>query len=207
MKNKYRFITIEGIDGAGKSTFIPFIQDYLLKNNQQVLLTREPGGTDLGEKVRDLILENKMHVMTETLLIFASRAQHLEEVIKPALKKGMWVICDRFTDSTLAYQSSAKGVPESVIKNLQDIVQSDVIPGLTFVFDVPLSVSRERLIGKVLDKFASEDDDFKEKVNAGYKGIVKKNPARCKLIDSSISIDDTKEQVLITLNQFYAQFK
>ena len=208
MKSKLKFITIEGGDGAGKSTFIPFIQDYLIGKGEEVVLTREPGGTPLGERLRDLLLTHKMDTMAETLLMFAARAQHIEEIIKPALDQGKWVICDRFTDSTMAYQSVAKGLPESVIKTLQDVVQGDLIPGMTFVFDVPLWVSKQRLIktGKIPDKFESEDDSFKENVNLGYKNIVKKNPNRCKLIDSSRTIDETKEQVLILLDQFYEQF-
>lgn len=209
MKNKYRFITIEGGDGAGKSTFIPFIKDYLEGKGQDVLLTREPGGTPLGEKLRDLLLSHRMDTMAETLLMFAARAQHVDDIIIPALKEGKWVICDRFTDSTMAYQSSAKGLPERVIKTLQDLVQDDLKPGITFVFDVPLEVSKARLLktGKIPDKFESEDDDFKERVNIGYKNIVKKNPSRCKLIDSSRSTNETKEQVMILLDEFFNSFK
>ena len=209
MKNRFKFITIEGGDGAGKSTFIPFIQDYLIQRGEQVILTREPGGTPLGEKLRDLLLTHKMDTMAETLLMFAARAQHINEVIRPALEEGKWVICDRFTDSTMAYQSVAKGLPESVIKTLQDVVQNDLLPSITFVFDVPLSVSKQRLLktGKIPDKFESEDDLFKENVNIGYKNIVKKNPARCKLIDSSRTVEETKEQVLILLNQHYQSFE
>lgn len=209
MKTRFKFITIEGGDGAGKSTFIPIIQNYLTNQGEEVILTREPGGTFLGEKLRDLLLTHKMDTLAETLLMFAARAEHIEQIIKPALNDGKWVICDRFTDSTFAYQSAAKGLPESVIKTLQDVVQKDLLPGLTFVFDVPLAVSKQRLLktGKIPDKFESEDDTFKENVNIGYKNIVKKNPARCKLIDSSRSIEDTKEQVIILLNQFYQSFK
>lgn len=207
--NKVRFITIEGGDGAGKSTFIPFIKNYLESKGQEVILTREPGGTGLGEKLRDLLLTHKMDIMAETLLMFAARAEHVANVINPALEAGKWVICDRFTDSTMAYQSSAKGLPETTIKALKDIVQQDLNPGLTFVFDVPLEVSKERLFktGKIPDKFESEDDSFKERVNQGYKNIVKKNPGRCKLIDSSKSIEDTKEQVMVQLDEFFNQFK
>lgn len=209
MKSKYKFITIEGGDGAGKSTFIPFIKDYLESRGESVILTREPGGTLLGEKLRDLLLAHRMDTMAETLLMFAARAQHIEDIIIPALKEDKWVICDRFTDSTMAYQSSAKGLPESVIKTLQDLVQHDLKPGISFVFDVPLEVSKARLMqtGKIPDKFESENDDFKERVNLGYKNIVKKNPARCKLIDSSKTIDETKEQVIILLDEFYNSIK
>lgn len=206
---KPKFITIEGGDGAGKSTFIPFIAEYLESKGEKVVLTKEPGGTPLGDHLRNFLLEHKMDTMAETLLMFAARAQHIKDVIEPALKEGQWVICDRFTDSTYAYQSVAKGLPESVIKTLQDLVQKDLRPGLTFVFDVPLELGKQRLFktGKVLDKFEREGDDFKEKVNLGYKNIVKKNPARCKLIDSSEEVAETKEQVLIILNDFYKEQK
>lgn len=208
MKNKFKFITIEGGDGAGKSTFVPIIQNYLIEKGESVILTREPGGTPLGEELREVILKYNMDTMAETLLIFAARAQHIKEVIRPALEAGTWVICDRFTDSTLAYQAAAKGLSESVIKTLQDVVQHDLIPGMTFVFDIPVYISKQRSLktGKIPDKFESEDDVFKEKVNLGYKNIVKKNPNRCKLIDSSRSVEETKEQVLILLDQFYQSF-
>lgn len=209
MKQRFKFITIEGGDGAGKSTFIPFIQEYLMNKGEQVILTREPGGTPLGENLRDILLAQKMDTMAETLLMFAARAQHISDIIRPALLEGKWVICDRFTDSTMAYQSVAKGLPESVIKTLQDVVQNDLVPSLTFVFDVPLSVSKQRLLktGKIPDKFESEDDIFKENVNIGYKNIVKKNPARCKLIDSSRTIEETREQVLMLLDKHYESFE
>lgn len=209
MENKLKFITIEGGDGAGKSTFIPVIKDYLESLGEEVVLTREPGGTALGEKLRDLLLTHKMDVTAETLLMFAARAQHVADVIEPALRSGKWVICDRFTDSTLAYQSAGKGLPETHIKDLQEIVHGELNPGITFVFDVPLNVSKERLArtGKIPDKFESEGDEFKERVNKGYKNIVKKNPGRCKLVDSSRSIEETKEQVLLHLEDFYKQLK
>ncbi len=209
MNDKLKFITIEGGDGAGKSTFIPFIKNYLESLGEEVVLTREPGGTQLGEKLRDLLLSYKMDVTAETLLMFAARAQHVSDVILPALKAGKWVICDRFTDSTLAYQSAGKGLPEASIKALQDIVHHDINPGLTFVFDVPLHISKERLAktGKTPDKFESEGDEFKERVNKGYKNIVKKSPNRCKLIDSSRTIDETRDQVLIHLEEFIKGFK
>lgn len=202
---KPKFITIEGGDGACKSTFIPFIAEYLEDKGEKVILTKEPAGTPLGNHLREFLLEHKMDTMAETLLMFAARAQHIKDIIEPALREGKWVICDRFTDSTYAYQSVAKGLPESVIKTLQDLVQKNLRPGLTFVFDVPLELGKQRLVktGKVLDKFEREGDDFKERVNMGYKNIVKRNPARCKLIDSSEEVSDTKNQVLIVLNDFY----
>jgi len=204
-----RFITIEGGDGAGKSTFIPLIKEYLESLGEAVILTREPGGSDLGERLRGILLEKKMEVTAETLLMFGARAQHIAEVIEPALNDGKWVICDRFTDSTLAYQCAGKGFPEAHLRQLQQIVQGNLRPGLTFVFDVPLHVSKERLAktGKIPDKFESESDGFKERVIKGYKEIVKKDPDRCKLIDSSQSIGDTKEQVIHYLEDFLKEFK
>lgn len=206
---KAKFITIEGGDGAGKSTFIPIIKNFLESRGEEVVLTREPGGTALGEKLRDLLLTHKMDLTAETLLMNAARAQHVNDVILPALEEGKWVICDRFIDSTNVYQGAAKGFSESSLKQLENIVLGDLRPGITFVFDVPLHVSKERLArtGKVPDKFESENDDFKERVNKGYKDIVKKNIGRCKLIDSSKSVEDTKEQVLFYLQSFVQEFR
>lgn len=204
MTTKSKFISIEGGDGAGKSTFIPVIVNYLKDLGHDVVVTREPGGTELGEQLRDVLLNKKMSVASETLLMFAARAEHLETVINPALNSGKWVICDRFTDSTQAYQCAGKGYPVSKLQQLKSLVQDGLEPGITFVFDVPLHVSKERLAktGKTPDKFESENDLFKENVNHGYKSIVKQNPERCKLIDSSKSIEDTKEQVLLHLSEF-----
>lgn len=205
---KQKFITIEGGVGDSAEIFIPFIESYLLEKGEDVIITREPGGTPLGETLRDVILNNPMDTLAETLLIFSSRAQHVEEVIKPALSDNKWVLCDRFTDATFAFQSSAKGLPEGVVKTLQDVVHKNVSPGLTLVFDIPLHVSKQRLdkIQRQLDKFESEDDIFKEKVNLGYKNLVKKNPSRCKLIDTNKTIEEVKEQVLILLDAFYKEF-
>ncbi len=205
---KLRFITIEGGDGAGKSTFIPVIKNFLESIGEEVVLTREPGGTALGEKLRDLLLTHKMDVTAETLLMFAARAQHVADVIEPALQEGKWVICDRFTDSTYAYQCAGKGFPDGSLKQLENIVQGDLRPGITFVFDVPLHISKERLAktGKIPDKFESEPDAFKQRVASGYKKLVKEQLNRCKLIDSSQTIEDTKEQVLLHLQSFVREF-
>ena len=206
---KGKFITIEGTDGAGKSTFVPEMKAMLEAQGYEVILTREPGGTPFAEELREIILNKPMDRMTALLLAFASRNEHIENVIKPALEAGKYVISDRFTDSTYAYQCAAKGFPESSLKQLETIVQGDTRPGLTFVFDVPLAVSKERLArtGKVPDKFESEDDAFKERVYKGYKNLVKKHINRCKLIDSSQSIEATREQVLLHLDEFFLGFK
>lgn len=199
-----RLITIEGGDGAGKTTFVPIIKKRIEEDGFEVVMTKEPGGTLLGEKLREMIMENEMDALSETMLLFAARAKHLAEVIRPALEAGKWVICDRFSDSTMAYQSMGKGVPEGTIRALQDVVHGDISPGLTFVFDVPLHVSRQRIAarGKELNKFEAEDDDFKERVAMGYKSMVRRDPKRCKLIDSSRPMDDITDQVMSELERF-----
>jgi dTMP kinase len=197
-KEILKFISIEGGDGAGKSTYIPKLKEYLESLGQEVVLTREPGGTDLSEKIRSLVCDLQMSVVTETLLLEAGRYEHVEQVIRPALKQGKWVICDRFADSTFAYQCAGKGFPEAHLRQLEAIVHKDINPSLTFFFDVPLNVSKERLLktGKQLDKFEIASDDFKNSVRMGYKSLVKKNPERYRLVDSSKSIEDTTEQVM-----------
>lgn len=203
-KNTVKFVSIEGGDGAGKSTYIPKLKEYLESLGQEVVLTREPGGTPLGEQLRSLFTNNHMSVLTETLILEAARSDHIENVIQPALKKGKWVICDRFSDSTFAYQCSGKGLPEAQLKQLEQMVHKDINPSMTFFFDVPLNVSKERLLkhGKELDRFETESDDFKNAVVTGYKTLVKRNPSRYKIIDSSQTIDDTTEQVMSVFKEF-----
>lgn len=200
-----KFITIEGVDGAGKSTAVSSIKNFLESKGEQVVLTREPGGTDLGERLRDLLLHHKMDLLAETLLMFTARAQHIKEIINPALNEGKWVICDRFTDSTIAYQGYAKGLELSKIKALQNLVQEDLTPGITFVLDVTLSKSKDNLskTNKIPDKFESESDSFFERVISGFKTIARKDPNRCKLINAVNTKEETAEQVLFDLEQFY----
>lgn len=217
IKNTVKFVSIEGGDGAGKSTYIPKLKQYLESIGETVVLTREPGGTMLGEKLRDLFTGINMSVLTETLILEAARSDHIENVIRPALESGHWVICDRFSDSTFAYQCSAKGLPEAHLKQLEQMVHKDINPAMTFFFDVPLQVSKERLLkhGKELDRFEIESDDFKNNVVKGYKTLVKRNPGRYKVIDSSQTIAATTEQVMsifedfvnITLNENKAKLK
>lgn len=202
---KLRFITIEGGDGAGKSTFLPVIKNYLESLGQKVVLTREPGGTPIGEKLRDMLLTYPMDVKTETLLMVAARAQHHADVINPALEDGVtWVLCDRHADSTYAYQCAAKGFSKGEFRQLSLIAQDGVKPGLTFIFDVPLHIAKERLLktGKTPDKFESASDDFHLAVAGGFKTVGKEEPGRVKIIDSSKSIEDTKEQVMSYLIPF-----
>lgn len=186
-----RFISIEGVDGAGKSTALNTIEEYLKSMGQTVIRTAEPGGTDLGRELRVLLKTKEMDLTTETMLLFAARAEHVKTVIKPALESGAWVLCDRFTDSTIAYQHYAKGFEYSKIKSLSDLVQDGIKPSTTFILDIPLHVSRERIAkrGEATDRFESEQDAFFQKVIDGYKNIAKKEPSRCQLIDAQSTPD------------------
>src|SRR5436190_8110851 len=168
-----RFITLEGIDGAGKSTHAAFIAARIDAQGRKVVATREPGGTALGEKLRLLLLNEPMTRETEALLMFAARREHLELVIRPALGRGDWVVCDRFTDATYAYQGGGHGVPFARIHELEQWVHEDCKPDVTFLFDVPIGVSRARLdsaalAGRALDKFEREANAFFTRVRDAY---------------------------------------
>lgn len=199
-----KFITIEGIDGSGKSTFIPVIQKMLEEHGEQVVLTREPGGTPFAETLRGHILNTNMDKKTEVLLTFAARNEHIKDVIRPALDEGKIVISDRFTDSTYAYQGYATGVPLDYIELLEQMVQQEIKPALTFIFVVPTEVSKQRLAktGKIPDRFESQQEDFFNRALEGYQERAKNDPKRCKLIDSSLSIEHTRKQVLKYMEEF-----
>lgn len=201
---KGKFITVEGTDGAGKSTFIPEMKEILEAQGFEVVFTREPGGTPFAEQLRELILNEKMDNITALLLAFASRNEHIKNVINPALEAGKCVISDRFTDSTYAYQVAAQGVPKEYVEVLEHMVQKQLKPDMTLIFTVPVEVSRQRLnkTGKVPDNFESQNDDFFQNVLNGYLDIAKKEPERCKVIDSSLSLEETKEQVMKVMNNF-----
>lgn len=163
-ETKGRFITVEGTEGVGKSTNMAFIEDWLIKAGKELVITREPGGTELGEVLRQILLDAKEKTMsddTELLLMFASRAQHLQEVIKPALYAGKWVLCDRFTDSTYAYQGGGRGIDMSRIAQLEQWVQADLRPDMTFILDLPVAIGLKRA-GKRSepDRFELEKHDF-----------------------------------------------
>jgi len=201
---KGKFITIEGTDGAGKSTFVPEMKAMLEAQGYEVILTREPGGTPFADELREIILNKPMDSMTALLLAFASRNEHIENVIKPALEAGKYVISDRFTDSTYAYQVAGQGVPKEYVEVLEHMVQKQLKPDMTLIFTVPVEVSRQRLskTGKEPDNFESQNNDFFQRVLDGYLNIAKNEPERCKLVDSSKSLEDTKEQVVGIMNQF-----
>lgn len=191
-----KFITLEGMDGAGKSTHIPNIIELLKARGFEVISTREPGGTSLGERLRELLLHESMDPETETLLMFAARREHIAQVIEPALARGAYVLSDRFTDATFAYQSAGKGVLPSKIRELEAWVQEGLQPDLTLLFDVPVSVSVERLASaRAPDKFERESQDFFEKIRASYLERASEHPARFQIIDANRPIADVENSV------------
>jgi dTMP kinase len=187
-----KFITLEGIDGAGKSTHHAWLVDHLKRHGKEVVATREPGGTELGEKLRSLLLAEPMHLETEALLMFAARREHLEKLIYPALDTGKWVVSDRFTDASYAYQGGGRGLALEKIKALEEWVQNGFKPDLTLVFDLPTEVACERLAktGNAPDRFEQETREFFERVRNTYLQRANAEPDRIKVIDSRLSISD-----------------
>ena len=191
-----RFITFEGIDGAGKSTHIEFITALVKQAGQDVVVTREPGGTELGEKLRALLLHEKMNLETEALLMFAARREHIDVVIEPALSSGAWVISDRFTDASFAYQGGGRGLPAEKLDILENWVHPHLQPDITFLFDVPPIVASARLDAvRVRDKFENEKEAFFLRVRAEYLNRAVRFPMRFRVIDSTQPIADIQEQL------------
>ncbi len=192
-----QFITLEGVDGAGKSTHVEAIAARLRAAGRQVLVTREPGGTPLAEKLRALLLADAIDPVPETLLMFAARADHVARVIRPALERGVSVVCDRFTDATIAYQGGGKGVALPVIESLAEVAHQGLKPDLTLVFDCSYEVSRSRLAGagRTLDRFERENQAFFERVRAAYLELGRAEPARVRVIDGSRPLPEIKKQL------------
>jgi dTMP kinase len=191
-----KFISFEGIDGAGKSTHIGFVADFLATRGKTVVSSREPGGTPLGEKLRELLLHEKMHLETEALLMFASRREHLAQVIEPALARGDWVLSDRFTDASFAYQSGGRGLERSKLELLEHWVHPHLQPDLTLLFDVPLDVARQRLDAtRTLDKFEREQATFFDNCRREYLRRAAQYPERIVVIDSTRSIAAIQAQL------------
>jgi len=197
-----KFITFEGIDGAGKSTHIEWVAERL-RARANVVTTREPGGTPLGEDLRQLLLHRTMHLETEALLMFAARREHIAEVIEPALSRGDWVISDRFTDATFAYQGGGRGLALEKLGALEQWVQGGLQPDLTLLFDVPLETASARLAGaREPDKFEAESRAFFERTRAEYLRRAAEAPDRFRVIDATRSIDEirvTLEEILASL--------
>ena len=192
---KGKFITFEGIDGAGKSSHVEWLAEWLRGQGKVVHVTREPGGTELGEKLRALLLSEPMHLETETLLMFAARREHLAKLIEPALQGGEWVVCDRFSDATYAYQGGGRGLDRGKFQALEHWVHEHVQPDLTLLFDLPLDVARERIVlaNRKLDKFEQERVDFHDRVRQAYLERAQSNPGRIQMIDANNSIENIRK--------------
>jgi dTMP kinase len=188
-----KFLTLEGVDGAGKSTHQKFIADFVAMRAPHVVQTREPGGTELAERLREAILRQAMTPLVETLLIFAARADHVARVIRPALEAGSWVVCDRFSDATLAYQGAGNGVAAELIERLSAAAHPGLVPDRTLVFDCSFEISRQRLQGKTLDRFEREDRAFFERVRAAYLERAKAEPARVRVIDAAAAVPEIRK--------------
>ncbi len=194
------FITLEGIEGAGKSTHIPFITDLIKKAGREIITTREPGGTVLGEKIRDILLSDGSLTInndTELLLMFAARSQHLHEVIRPALADNKTVLCDRFTDSSYAYQSGGRKIDSEQIYQLVELVHSDLKPDMTLLFDLPveLGLSRVNERNNKTDRFESETTAFFQSVRDAYLTIADAEPERVKIIDAAADIESVQDEI------------
>jgi len=190
-----KFLTLEGVDGAGKSTHQKFVADFVAARAPLVIVTREPGGTELAERLRQAILHQAMTPVVETLLIFAARADHVARVIRPALEAGTWVVCDRFSDATLAYQGAGNGVPAELIERLGAAAHPGLVPDRTLIFDCSYDVSRTRLSGsgKTLDRFEREDRAFFERVRGAYLERARAEPARVRVIDASVAVPEIRK--------------
>jgi len=192
-----KFITLEGVDGAGKSTHLSWLVAHLRGQGHVVVQTREPGGTPLGEKLRALLLNDPMHLETEALLMFAARREHLELVIKPAIARGDWVVCDRFTDASFAYQGGGRGLATEKLEHLESWVQGDFQPDLTLLFDLPIDVAAQRMAGaaRQLDRFEQEKSDFHNRVRTAYLARAAQMPTRVKVIDSRQTVEVIQKQL------------
>ena len=193
-----KFITFEGLDGAGKSTFIPFARDVLREAGRDVLVTREPGGTDIGDRIRQILLDpaSQLTPETEALLVFTARQQHLQIVVLPALERGQFVLCDRFTDSTFAYQGGGRGIPEARLAALEIWVQKDFQPDLTLLFDVDESISQARLKKeRALDRFEQETIEFHRRVRQTYCDRATRYASRIRMVKAGQGIEDIKVEV------------
>lgn len=204
-----KFISIEGQDGAGKTTNLDFICKCLKSNNIDYIVTREPGGTELGESIRQIILESNTDItpVSELLLMFAARAQHVEQVIKPALNAGKWVISDRFTDATYAYQGGGHALDVKLIEQAENLAISSFLPDMTILLDLDVSIGMQRTNarGEEKDRFENQADAFKQRVRDVYLNRQQSDPERIKVIDASKPLEDVYQQISSVLDQFMAK--
>jgi dTMP kinase len=199
-----RFISFEGIDGAGKSTQHAWLVEHLRQQGRTVVATREPGGTPLGEKLRSLLLAEPMHLETEALLMFAARREHVAQVIEPALYRGDWVVCDRFVDASFAYQGGGRGLDWEKLRTLTRWVLGDLQPDLTLIFDAPVAIAQQRLHAATAnpDRFEQEQATFFERVRTAYLRIAMEFPDRVRIIDATQTpenINKALEKIIATL--------
>lgn len=204
-----KFISIEGIEGAGKTTQLNFIQQYLSEQGKKLVVTREPGGTALSEQIRDLLLtprEGGMAVDTELLLMYAARSEHIEQVIKPALQRGDWVISDRFVDATFAYQGGGRGVDVDRIKSLSDWTLKGLETDLTIVFDLSVELSQKRVMSRndEVDRFEQEQAAFFQRIREAYLERAQQEPHRVQVIDASQTVEQVQIQLATLLNKLLA---
>ena len=205
---KGRFVTFEGGEGAGKSTNLEYVRERLAAAGIPLLLTREPGGTALGEQIRTLLLSPDNRGMSsdaELLLMFAARAEHLQRVIIPALQRGTWVLCDRFTDATYAYQGGGRGIPSARIAALEDWVQGGLQPDMTILFDLPVATGLQRAGQRgELDRFEQEQISFFEAVRANYRDRACQHPRRFRVVDAALELDAVRQQLDAVLDELLA---
>jgi len=203
------FVTIEGIEGVGKTTCLDAVRESLERAGVPVRVTREPGGTAFGERLRDLVLHGHhaepLRGETEALLMFAARAQHLSLVIEPALDRGEWVVCDRFTDATFAYQGGGRGVDAAFLECLRDGVQRGLEPDLTLLLDAPVEVGRARIAERAHDHFEREQQNFFERVRRAYLRLAERHPARIKIIDATQPREAVAREIDAVLGRFVAE--
>lgn len=193
-----RFITLEGIDGAGKSTHLPWLKSVLERHGHPVWVSREPGGTTVGEQLRQLLLHEPMSPFAEALLMFAARREHCEREIWPRLSEGTWIVCDRFVDATYAYQGGGHGVPLETIAQLERLTLGEFRPDLTLVFDIPVEVSRARVAGaRTQDKFERQTGAFFDRVREAYLQRARAEPLRMRVIDATGSPDTIRAELAV----------
>jgi dTMP kinase len=208
--NRGAFITLEGTEGVGKSSNLARIEQHLDELGIEVLVTREPGGTPFGEQVREWILNAEhgcISAEVEAMLMFAARGYHLDNVIRPALTAGRWVICDRFTDATYAYQGGGRGVDPAFLDALRKAVHADLNPDLTLLFDAPVDIGRSRIAYRAADHFEREGREFFERVRDRYLAIAASEPSRFRIIDATASLEEVQTQVSHALRAFVADFE
>lgn len=202
-----KFITIEGTEGVGKTTNIKFIQQWMDSKKLTYDCTREPGGTPLAEQLRELLLaprEESVCNTAELLMVFAARAQHLNQVIEPMLGEGAWVLCDRFTDATYAYQGAGRHMRDDLIRDLELIVQGSLQPDLTIILDIPVQIGLARASERSApDRFEQEKVEFFERVRNRYLQIAQDNPQRCVVVDASLNLEGVQAQITQALNAFW----